>query len=278
MSSLGGVWRHQAPDDICLPGDSSDDDEDDDVEVNVNDVSVDKSQADVSIFDPFGSPADPPDGAAYTNTWLLSALTDCQGGSSRTESDASLDTSLDTLDATLDSQRVDTPPDHKSPDYTTQYGRGDFVVNPMLPSSDTDRKRSGGDAPRAAGPLSTDDRPTDGSDSQKRLDPVEQMTFTDRVSAFLREAALSVPRRDNSGKRGGAAHDKADYIVQASQHFKTAQACEENSNFYMAFNFYKQGIGILLTGVQSKPCMSQSFAANNIDLFDKVQSLISGLM
>ena len=46
--------------------------------------------------------------------------------------------------------------------------------------------------------------------------------------------------------------EKGDYIYQAASQFSLAQQCEANANYHMAFNYYKSGVGILLTGVQSK--------------------------
>ena len=44
--------------------------------------------------------------------------------------------------------------------------------------------------------------------------------------------------------------ERGDYILQAAKQIGLAQQCEANSNFRMAFNYYRNGVGILLTGVQ----------------------------
>ena len=44
--------------------------------------------------------------------------------------------------------------------------------------------------------------------------------------------------------------ERGDYILQAAKQIGLAQQCEANRNFRMAFNYYRNGVGILLTGVQ----------------------------
>ena len=44
--------------------------------------------------------------------------------------------------------------------------------------------------------------------------------------------------------------DKGDYIFQAAKQISLAQQCEANGNHRMAFNYYRNGVGMLLTGVQ----------------------------
>ena len=46
--------------------------------------------------------------------------------------------------------------------------------------------------------------------------------------------------------------DKGDYIVQAAKQISLAQHCEASNNYHLAFSYYKNGVGILLTGVQCK--------------------------
>ena len=46
--------------------------------------------------------------------------------------------------------------------------------------------------------------------------------------------------------------DKGDYIVQAAKQISLAQHCEASNNYQLAFSYYKNGVGILLTGVQCK--------------------------
>ena len=47
--------------------------------------------------------------------------------------------------------------------------------------------------------------------------------------------------------------DKGDYIFQAAKQISLAQQCEASANHRMAFNYYRNGVGMLLTGVQRKP-------------------------
>lgn len=46
--------------------------------------------------------------------------------------------------------------------------------------------------------------------------------------------------------------DKGDYIFQAANQISLGQQCEANGNYHMAFNYFRTGVGILLTGVQCK--------------------------
>ena len=47
--------------------------------------------------------------------------------------------------------------------------------------------------------------------------------------------------------------DKGDYIFQAANQISLGQQCEASGNYHMAFNYIRNGVGILLTGVQCKP-------------------------
>jgi hypothetical protein len=46
--------------------------------------------------------------------------------------------------------------------------------------------------------------------------------------------------------------EKGDYIFQAAAQISLGQQCEAAANYHMAFNYFRTGIGILLTGVQCK--------------------------
>ena len=46
--------------------------------------------------------------------------------------------------------------------------------------------------------------------------------------------------------------EKGKYIVGAAKQISLAQQCEANGNYHMAFTYYKNGVGVLLTGVQGR--------------------------
>ena len=46
--------------------------------------------------------------------------------------------------------------------------------------------------------------------------------------------------------------EKGKYIVAAARQISLAQQCEANGNYHMAFTYYKNCVGVLLTGVQGR--------------------------
>lgn len=72
--------------------------------------------------------------------------------------------------------------------------------------------------------------------------------------------------------------DKGDYIVQAAKQISLAQHCEASNNYHLAFSYYKNGVGILLTGVQCKCLVFLSFYCSFIPLSLIPLSLISPLI
>jgi hypothetical protein len=73
------------------------------------------------------------------------------------------------------------------------------------------------------------------------------------TAQYLKELdPVSSPKHSPGQVKRVSRVERSDYIYQAATQFSLAQQCEANENYHMAFNYYKSGVGILLTGVQSE--------------------------
>ena len=237
------------------------------------DVAVDSPpdasllKPDIDLFDPLaGRNVGGEDDSEYSNAWLLSTMPICDTELPREtdKTDALLDelekelvssnsdTNFDTGDTNVDNN--DTVPPAvvgetfastglTNADYadgtegssdavhkgrsrsssTVECGKGDLVISPVhaAPSS------VGSVVPPPGGPS-----------------PTRSQTKRSEVG--------SSSSRHHQGLVTVDLKQKADYIFQAAHHISLALQCEASANYFMAFNYYKSGVGILLTGVQRK--------------------------
>ena len=269
--SLGGVWQYRrTADEISLHDDEDDDDssyvDDSDVTHPQTDIANDDNSSDVTLpkiefdlFDPLAGRDICEEDDKRSNAWLLSAtpMSDDRTETVDDDSDALLeelekelvssivDESTDTSDACR-STVVDKPP-AKPESVSTNPGHVD-ISRTNSQSSFTSRSRSSSTVECGKGDLKSpvhEASPALPLSSSKSNSPLHSTRKTRKSNSVT-----SSPRH----LQGGAASVdlKADYIFQAAHHISLALQCEVSGNYFMAFNYYKSGIGILLTGVQRK--------------------------
>ena len=273
--SLGGVWQYRrTADEISLHDDDDDssyvDDSDSthpqtDVADDDNASDVTLPKVEIDLFDPLAGRDVCKEDDEHSNAWLLSAtpMSDDRTETVDDDSDALLeelekelvspivDVSTDVSD-TVDSCRstvVDEPP-AKSEPVSTNPGCVDVSRTSSFSSnaSQMGRSRSSSTVECGKGDLTSpvhEASPALPLSSSKSNSPIHSTRKTRKS-----DSVTSSPRR----LQGGVASVdlKADYIFQAAHHISLALQCEVSGNYFMAFNYYKSGIGILLTGVQRK--------------------------
>lgn len=221
---LGGVWQYrQVGDDISLNGEDEEEDNKDffDEEALSTPLPADTG---IGFFDPLNQPDSIIDDSTTTNAWLLSSLDD-------KNSDTPHETEV--LEVTIESgfhnvkfdiAQSNSPVSEESVASTSgerqsgvQSGKGDLVSSPISRPSSKDILK----------PHTLECTGLPQNDSPRSI-------------------------HKNSSLLNLDLQDKGDYIVQAAKQISLAQHCEAGANFNLAFNYYKNGVGILLTGVQCK--------------------------
>ena len=273
--SLGGVWQYRrAADEISLHDDDDDDssyvDDSDgtrpqaDVGDDDNSIDVTLPKIEIDLFDPLAGRNVGEEDDERSNAWLLSAtpMGDDRMETVDDDSDALLeelekelvssiaDASTDISDAAdaCRSTAVDEPTAKPQPistdtcrvDVSRTSSRSSF-------SSNTSRSRSSSTVECGKGDLTSpvhEASPALPLGCSKSNSPIHSKRKSDSV--------LSSPRRHQGVAVSVDLKQKADYIFQAAHHISLALQCEVSANYFMAFNYYKSGIGILLTGVQRK--------------------------
>ncbi|XP_013397496.1 ribosomal protein S6 kinase delta-1 [Lingula anatina] len=262
LGTLGGVWKFPAVDeDLNF---NSDDNEDTDF-TDDSALNTPLPDTDISFFDPLmnvPNSEDQQDHQGHSNAWLLSAMTACaeldssQEHTQTTESPASNDVfdaqipdnfgvvssdtsgtevpelvgaeadSVDGADLVLnrdsDSTLGQFDPLGSQSESRVECGKGDlelsFAQHPDVPDAQQSRA---------------------GQDKTSKSLSSEITSIANRIRSHTAE---SVTTMDLGGQQ--------DYIYQAANQISLAQQCEANGNFEVAFGYYKNGVSVLLKGVQ----------------------------
>lgn len=90
---------------------------------------------------------------------------------------------------------------------------------------------------------------TEISTEKQSKNPVEQPQPQQLLQPLVQPPTVEELRR-NVSLLNLDTKDKGDYIFQAANQISLGQQCEANNNYQMAFNYFRTGVGILLTGVQ----------------------------
>ena len=217
---LGGVWQYRqtVEEDLSLNGDAEEDDENTDFTDESALSTPLPADTDIGFFDPLKTPASlaSADGQGGSNSGNNSNL--WLLSSLKEAEDEDNDVLAITVGADQESIRfhvggASEPEPKPAPATGIQTGKGDLMVSPLSASPATDQ----------TAPSSTLSQ----NESPRRI-------------------------AKNSSLLNLDLQDKGDYIVQAAKQISLAQHCEASNKFHLAFGYYKNGVGILLTGVQCK--------------------------
>ena len=281
---LGGVWQYrQTADDISL------NDDDDNESTDFTDdsaLSTPLPSGDVAFFDPLSGPSEEAEPLAQYNkdSWLLSAPVSPPVNveiSNETEEQEELkklqteflscslgeDGTLASHEATVsETDSVDqSEPQAVNPTSKSQTSTLD-EFDPYLPRS---RTPSGSKVICGKGDLpvspvagletsfpAVNHRPEPATGSQSPNSVSSSPAHSHSTGSLKGTPSASPHQSPQKSKLVSLdMRDKADYIYQAAHQISLAQQCEANSNYHMAFNYYKKAVGIMLTGVQCKSCV-----------------------
>lgn len=231
---LGGVWQYrQVADDISIGDDDDDDDVDEDdggshTDTDATDTDSNPTplpQGDIAFFDPLKLSGDANDADEASNEWLLSKMAVLETEVISEASGVGADSSEEYLKCTV-------TPGGESVEVEMGGTQQDVIQQLLLDSQEVEQ---------------TDSAPRPGS--------VVERGRGDLTSSPLHPSkAVPSPAAAASPQRLSMVNlcDNADYIVLAANQISLAQQCEANGNYQLAFSYYKSGVGILLTGVQSE--------------------------
>ena len=188
---------------------------------------------DVSFFDPLRRvPVDALDQDPESNTWLLSAMSIC---------------------AELESNSATPSPMHRRADARPD----DVTDSDVIPRDVTDRDVMAHDVTRH-GVLHDDvtDSSHNGADVAPPQPGMKLSATMEAIATRSRSAtADSMSKVDIGGSE--------DYIYKAAEQMSMAQNCEANGQYSLAFDYYKQGVGILLAGVQGTFSLSSQLDSSS---------------
>ena len=274
-ADLGGVWQYrQAEDDISIDEDLPDDDSGSTSSgqgaILTNDTSLFES---IDVRPREGSTDTT--GAGEEGEWLFTAMSQLeeQRGMSKKESSAS----LRQLEAELPLPPTE-PPNADTP--VTEIPEGPEELEAKTPTAETkgydapkDGPQNGGDqsflsefdplkkSPKVecgrgdqffsllSSPTSSPAMPCYPSTSDTALMPcADAANDVDPLASPGASPVKTSPKRYVQVDL----RDKGAYIIRAAKQISLAQQCEASANYHMAFTYYRNGVGILLSGVQGK--------------------------
>ncbi|XP_064623256.1 ribosomal protein S6 kinase delta-1-like [Lineus longissimus] len=232
---LGGVWQYrQSMDNISLNSNELGGSEEDTDFTDESALSTPLPDSDMSFFDPIiEAPEAGMTGQEFSNTWLLSAMSVC---------------------AELEDKSAEPSPQHQPMDAQILSSKDMMAkeLEEMLFITRTTENEAIDSSDSSFQPALQQPQVSDSSTSQnqsasnsKVLSKAKNvLSRTMEVIANRSRAvsADSVSTMDLGGRE--------DYIYQAASQICSAQECEANGNYEMAFGNYKNGVAILLKGVQ----------------------------
>ncbi|CAH1792119.1 unnamed protein product [Owenia fusiformis] len=222
-TNLGGVWKYrQAGDNISINSAEGD--------LPVEDSNSMLPQSDLLNFDPMTGGCDL-EGSGVSNTWLLSAMnqldnpnsTGVQGASKGEPPPPEITIQCSTprdRPQTITFKKPSTTPENNSPNVDLKQAFED-AFGPIKSRSEPKVECGKGDLPFGF---------VKGKNSSPNLSPMK----------------LS-PR---SSPRQARKTESDDYLLQAANQISAAKDCEAAGNYQVAFGYYKNGVSILLKGVQ----------------------------
>ena len=244
---LGGVWQfRQVADDISLGEEDEDSQTDTDVTDTDSAISTPVPEAEMAFFDPMkaGTSTEQKEGEQVSNEWLLSKMAVLE---TEVPSDGSLLPDGNPMGEEYLTCTV--TPGGESLEVEMTGSRQDVLQQLLLDSQEADqpdratasKQKPGCVVERGSGDLTASPM----HQRHKLLSPAD--TPSPIHSPLQAEGGASPQSLIGMNLR-----EKADYILMAANQISLAQQCEANGNYQLAFSYYKSGVGILLTGVQSK--------------------------
>jgi hypothetical protein len=229
---LGGVWQYrQSMDNISLNSNEIGGSEEDTDFTDESALSTPLPDSDMSFFDPLNeAPEADMSGQEFSNMWLLSAMSVC---------------------AELENKSADPSPRHKPMDAQVLSSKDLMAkeLEEMLSVTRTDDSNDTTDSSFPPQQREYSDTLTSQNQSSSKVSPKLKNVLSRAMEAIANRSravsADSVSTMDLGGKE--------DYIYQAASQICSAQECEANGSYEMAFGNYKNGVAILLKGVQGEP-------------------------